>query len=89
VQSASIGLGGFDGSAILPGTCCGCHVGWLCLGLGDGVGGWVLCVLGNVGESLSGWGTALVLIGGLAGAFIWVETLAESSGWHREGCLQT
>jgi hypothetical protein len=30
----------------------------------------------------------LVLIGGLCGGFIWVETLADSSWWHRQGCLQ-
>jgi hypothetical protein len=30
----------------------------------------------------------LVLIRDLGGAFIWVETLASSSWWHRQGCLR-
>jgi hypothetical protein len=40
----------------------------------------VLYTLGDGGEGLIGWLMGLVLIGGLDGAFVWMETLAESSG---------
>jgi hypothetical protein len=30
----------------------------------------------------------LVLVGGLGQVFVWIETLAGSSRWHHEGCLQ-
>jgi hypothetical protein len=52
--------------------------------LWDGIQGWVLYALGDGGEGLSGWvmGLVLVLIRGLGGAFVWMETLAELSGWH-------
>jgi hypothetical protein len=41
----------------------------------------VLCALGDGGEGLSGWVMGLVLIGDLSRAFVWMETLAESSGY--------
>jgi hypothetical protein len=63
-------------------------VGWLVV-LWDGVEGWVLCPLSDGEESLGGWFMGLVLIGGLGGAFVWVETLASSSWWHHQGCFQT
>jgi hypothetical protein len=59
------------------------RVGWLWLDLWDGVEGSVLYALGDGGEGLSRWVVGLVLIEGLIGAFVWVETLAGSSWWHR------
>jgi hypothetical protein len=47
----------------------------------------VLCTLNDGGEGLSGWVVGLVLIGGLSGTFVRVETLAGSSWWHRQGYL--
>jgi hypothetical protein len=61
------------------GDCYGRHVGWLWLDLWDGVEGWVLCALSDGGEGLSGWVMSLILIEGLGGAFVWMETLTESS----------
>jgi hypothetical protein len=61
-----VGLGGANDSAILARAYCGGHVGWLWLGLGDGVEGWVLYALSDGGESLSGWETDLVFVRGLA-----------------------
>jgi hypothetical protein len=58
------------------------------VGLGDGVEGWELYTLSDGGESLSGWETSFILIEGLARAFVWMETLAESYGWHCQGCLR-
>jgi hypothetical protein len=36
--------------------------------------------LDDGGEGLSGWVLVLVFVGGLGGAFVWMEMLAESSG---------
>jgi hypothetical protein len=47
----------------------------------------VLYALSDGREGLSGWVVGLVFIGGLCGAFVWVEMLAGSSRWHRQGCL--
>jgi hypothetical protein len=87
VWRSFIGLGGAGSSAILPRACCGGHVGWLWLGLWDGVKCWVLCALGDGGEGLSEWGMGLVLIRCLGGAIVWMEMLAKSSRWHHQGCL--
>jgi hypothetical protein len=50
----------------------------------------VFCSFGDGGESLSRWLVErdLVLVGGLGQVFVWIETLAGSSRWHHEGCLQ-
>jgi hypothetical protein len=70
VWGTSVGLGGAGTSAILAGSCCGRHVGWLWFDLWNGVKRWVLCTFSNGGEGLSGWVMGLVLIGGLDGAFV-------------------
>jgi hypothetical protein len=48
--------------------------------LWDGAGGWVLCALSDGGEVLSGWVVGLLLVRGMCGSFVWVETFAKSSG---------
>jgi hypothetical protein len=80
VQGTSIGLGRVGSSVILAGARCGGHVGWLWLGLWDGVKGWVLCALSDGLEGLSGCLVGLILVRGLGGVFVWIDMLAESSG---------
>jgi hypothetical protein len=86
VWGASVGLGGAGSSAILAGACCGGHVGWLWLGLWDGVEVWVLYALGDGGEGPSGWVMGFVLVRGLGRAFVWVASSGLSSGLEHGGC---
>jgi hypothetical protein len=88
VWGTSVGLGRAGSSAILARACCSGHVGWLWLGLRHGVEGWVFCALGYGREGLSQWVVGLVFAGGSGGAFVWMETLAQSSGWYHHSCLQ-
>jgi hypothetical protein len=48
----------------------------------------VLRALDDGREGLSGWVMGLALVGAMCRAFFWVEVLAKSSGWHRQGSLQ-
>jgi hypothetical protein len=48
----------------------------------------VLYALSDGGEGLSVCVMGLVLVGGMCGAFAWVQTLAKSHGWHHQGCLR-
>jgi hypothetical protein len=86
---SSTSLGGTSSSVILAGAYYGgWNVGWLLLDLWGAVEGQVLYTLNDGGEGMSGWVVGMVFIGGLCGAFVWVETLVGSSWGHRQGCLQ-
>jgi hypothetical protein len=48
----------------------------------------VLRALGDGGEGFSGWVMGPVSVGGMCRAFFWVEALANSFEWHRQGCIR-